>query len=562
MGILLSVLHITGLVALVGVTFVVFSVLKNYVVPSPLDNIPGPPRGHWVSESGNLGQLFHRTGGDFNDLVNSDYGPVVKLHGMFGTRQLYVFDPLALSSIVVKDQYVYEESPEFLAQFHCVLGDGLLATLGERHRRQRRLLNPVFSIAHMRHMLPIFYNITSKLREAIAKRVKDGQQEIDMLDWMGRTALELVGQAGLGWSFDPLVNDTVDSNLGTLVKALVPALFRIYMFRPLFPPALKIGSPTLWRRLLDFIPHAGVQHVRRIADGIDTHSRHIYETRKRAMREGDEAVMHQIGEGKDIMSKLMQANMAANEADKLPEDELLGQMAYEVVRSVLAMTFIFAGMDTTSNALARTIALLSEHQDVQDKLRVELLEAIRKYGAEIPHDVLTELPYMDAICRETLRLYAPVPWLMRKTREDIVMPLSAPIRGVDGTLISEVPVPKGTYVHIAILASNRNPQLWGPDAGEWKPERWLNPLPETVKEAHIPGVYSNLMTFLGGGRACIGFKFSQLEMKVVLAMLFSNFTFAPSDKTIYWNMAGIQYPTVDMNTRPEMPMKVVFVKPS
>ena len=103
---------------------------------------------------------------------------------------------------------------------HCVLGDGLLATLGERHRRQRRLLNPVFSIAHMRHMLPIFYNITTKLQEALARRVKEGEQEIDVLDWMGRTALELVGQAGLGWSFDPLVNDTVDSNLGTAVKAL------------------------------------------------------------------------------------------------------------------------------------------------------------------------------------------------------------------------------------------------------------------------------------------------------------------------------------------------------
>ena len=102
-----------------------------------------------------------------------------------------------------------------------MLGDGLLATLGEQHRRQRRLLNPVFSIAHMRHMLPIFYNITGKLQEAIARRVKDGQQEIDVLDWMGRTALELVGQAGLGWSFDPLVNDTVDSNLGTAIKALV-----------------------------------------------------------------------------------------------------------------------------------------------------------------------------------------------------------------------------------------------------------------------------------------------------------------------------------------------------
>ena len=102
-----------------------------------------------------------------------------------------------------------------------MLGDGLLATVGEQHRKQRRLLNPVFSIAHMRHMIPIFYNITHKLQDAISMRVKDGQSEIDMLDWMGRTALELVGQAGLGWSFDPLVEDTVGNNLGTAVKSIM-----------------------------------------------------------------------------------------------------------------------------------------------------------------------------------------------------------------------------------------------------------------------------------------------------------------------------------------------------
>lgn len=50
--------------------------------------------------------------------------------------------------------------------------------------------------------------------------------------------------------------------------------------------------------------------------------------------------------------------------------------------------------------------------------------------------------------------------------------------------------------------------------------------------------------------------------EVVLAMLFSKFAFAPSDKNIYWNIAGIQYPTVDKNLRPEMPMKVSFVKSS
>jgi len=48
--------------------------------------------------------------------------------------------------------------------------------------------------------------------------------------------------------------------------------------------------------------------------------------------------------------------------------------------------------------------------------------------------------------------------------------------------------------------------------GEDAPERWLAPLPKTVTDAHIPAVYSTVMTFLGGGRACIGFKFSELEI--------------------------------------------------
>ena len=89
-----------------------------------------------------------------------------------------------------------------------MLGDGLLAVIGERHRKQRRLLNPVFSIAHMREMTPIFYSIARKLQEAVAARVQGGQTEIDMLDWMGRTALELIGQGGLGYSFDPLTSES------------------------------------------------------------------------------------------------------------------------------------------------------------------------------------------------------------------------------------------------------------------------------------------------------------------------------------------------------------------
>ncbi|OBZ67938.1 hypothetical protein A0H81_12339 [Grifola frondosa] len=116
---------------------------------------------------------------------------------------------------------------------------------------------------------------------------------------------------------------------------------------------------------------------------------------------------------------------------------------------------------------------------------------------------------------------------------------------------------------VGVMACNTSKTIWGDDAYEWKPERWLSPLPNTVSEAHIPGIYSNLMTFLGGGRACIGFKFSQLEMKVVLSLLLSNFTFELSDKPIVWNVAGVRYPTMGKDGRkPQMLLKVGLIKGS
>ena len=58
--------------------------------------------------------------------------------------------------------------------------------------------------------------------------------------------------------------------------------------------------------------------------------------------------------------------------------------------------------------------------------------------------------------------------------------------------MTEIPVPKGTTIQVGIVSSNWNKAVWGKDAMEWKPERWIDPLPKTVEEAKIPGVYSNL----------------------------------------------------------------------
>ncbi|KAG6813896.1 hypothetical protein H0H92_005745 [Tricholoma furcatifolium] len=224
-------------------------------------------------------------------------------------------------------------------------------------------------------------------------------------------------------------------------------------------------------------------------------------------------------------------------------------------------TFAFAATDTTSNALSRILHLLALHPEAQERLRAEVTEARKAHNGDVPYDELVALPFMDAVCRETLRLHAPVPRVMRVARQDIVLPLSSPIKGINERELDSILVPKNTKVFIGILNANRDPMLWGADSLDWKPERWLKPLPQALHEAHMPGIYSHLLTFIGGGRACIGFKFSQLEMKVVLSTLVSQFRFYPSEKEIVWRMSGITNPTLkDSPEQPQLPLKIEVVE--
>ena len=89
-------------------------------------------------------------------------------------------------------------------------------------------------------------------------------------------------------------------------------------------------------------------------------------------------------------------------------------------------TFILAAMDTTSTALATTLQLLSEHPEVQQNLRQEILDASR--DQDLDYDALVSLPYLDAVCRETLRLYVDCRRALRslKVVADSISPRSHP----------------------------------------------------------------------------------------------------------------------------------------
>jgi len=490
--------------------------------------------------------MYDRHGLEFLVRMITNYQPIIKLAGLFGSKQLYVFDPKALYHIVVKDQYIYEETPTFLLMCRTVFGEGLLASTGEHHRRQRKILNPVFSVDHMRRLTPIFYEVTHRLRKALSTQLQQGPKEIEMLQWLSRTALEIIGQGGLGHTFDSL-EQPEPNPMADAIKSIPLLISPFLVFRPLLPFFLGFSTAEVRKRLADWIPIPRLQRLRKMSTLLEDTAKDVLASRRAGIANGSDDSSRK---GSDLMTILLRENMAAGGKDQMSETELLGHIG----------TMTFAALETTSSALARALHVLAARPNVQNKLREELRKA--RQDGDIGFDELMSLPYLDAVCREALRLYPPFPHLTRRSVRDAVLPLSQPITGVDGTTMSEIFVPKDTNIMIGILGSNLNPAVWGDDVLEFKPERWLAPLPEAITEAHIPGVYSNLMTFLGGGRACIGFKFSQLEMKVVLSVLLDTFQFNLSSQDIYWNLGAIQYPSAGpLSAKPELILEVSLASP-
>ena len=141
-------------------------------------------------------------------------------------------------------------------------------------------------------------------------------------------------------------------------------------------------------------------------------------------------------------------------------------------------TFFFAGSDTTSLALTWIIYLLSMYPSLQDRLRAE----IRAFNATHPKlpafsekggwdevwSALDELPYLNNVIREALRLIPPVHSSIRVAMHDDEIPTSEAIRMRDGSVRYGVKIRKGQFVHIPVESMNTDKGVWGEDAWAFK----------------------------------------------------------------------------------------------
>ncbi|GAB1525208.1 hypothetical protein RhiTH_008365 [Rhizoctonia solani] len=321
---------------------------------------------------------------------------------------------------------------------------------------------------------------------------------------------------------------------------------------------IKLRPACFRRFVVDRLPFGPAQALKNSTDVVDHTANTIYKKRKSAFENG--TLDSEIAAGNDVVSMLLKQSETLSGEEQMTEEELIAQVN----------GLVFAGHDTTSSALARTLHFLTQYPDVQDQLRKEVQEAHRQHGKDLDYDQLNSLQYLDAVCRESLRLAAPVQRIQRVAGADWSLPLQHPVKAKDGrTELSSIHVPKGTHIYLSIGAINRDKELWGEDASEFKPSRWLQPLPNSLSESKIPGVYSNIMAFSGGPRACLGLKFTQIEMKVVLSNLISSLKFEMGDEEIIWVAAGVAKPYargkdggIDVVRGPTLPLKVTVLERS
>jgi cytochrome P450 len=278
--------------------------------------------------------------------------------------------PELVQKVLVAESAKFEKGRTLeRALFFRFLGDGLLNSRGEAHRRQRRLVLPAFH----RTRLAGYSQTIAEAATTVSARWRDGD-EPDIATEMSALTLSVVGRTFFS---SPAGSEALSQAFEQLTA---------HINRLTFP-----GARWLLRTPLPF--------ARKIRASEATLNEVVYRLihERRASKQ----------DTGDLLSMLLLAEDAEKSGDGLTDTEIRDQV----------MTIFFAGQETTANALTWTWWLLARHPEIEKKLHAELAEVLG--GRKPLHEDYPRLRYTQQIVREVLRLYPPI-WAMgRRALEDV-----------------------------------------------------------------------------------------------------------------------------------------------
>ncbi|KAJ7284578.1 cytochrome P450 monooxygenase pc-1 [Mycena rebaudengoi] len=192
-------------------------------------------------------------------------------------------------------------------------------------------------------------------------------------------------------------------------------------------------------------------------------------------------------------------------------DELLKSTTDQKLLKDEILNILLAGRETTMLTLTLIVYFLSIHPKVTARLREEIIKSVGP-SARPTYDDIKEMKYLKAVINETMRLYPPVPFNIRESVKATTWPSPDP---------NEKPIyiPAGVKVPYSIMVMQRRKDLWGPDADEFDPDRFL--------DDRVQYMVSNPFQFLpfnAGPRICLGQQFAYNEMSFLIIRLLQNFS--------------------------------------
>ncbi|KAL9595950.1 MAG: hypothetical protein Q9219_006141 [cf. Caloplaca sp. 3 TL-2023] len=409
---------------------------------------------------------------------------LIRYLDFFNLERVAVVSPAALAEVLVHKCYEFEKPPQLRKGISRILGLGLFLSEGDEHKRQRKYLMPAFSYRHVKNLYPIFWDKSRELVEAIIASQQnasdcdsDKRISVEVNGWATRATLDIIGKGGFGQSFNAIQDP--NNELSRTYRDIFKANRRGQI--------LGVLGFLIPRWLIRRLPFLRNEKIRQASAFLRAFCRSSIESKRRKPQA-------ELDDELDILTVAMRSGEFSNE-------DLVDQM----------MTFLAAGHETTASALTWAIYLLAKHPDIQTRLRNEI-RSLLPHPIENPPTIVTsetmaKLTYLHDFCREVLRLYPTVALTIRVA--------------VKNTTICGQPIPKNTTIMIPPWAVNGNTELWGPDAEEFRPERWQQRKtqfdPSSADKDNNTSTNYQFMTVLHGPRSCIGQSFAMGELQCLLA---------------------------------------------
>ncbi len=366
-----------------------------------------------------------------------------------------VFRPEGARQVLATDFGRYSKDAPVFTEMIRFLGEGLLTSQGDRWRRDRRILQPLFT----RRRVATYVGTISEAADDLVASWRDGaraRRPVDLHSSAMHFALDALGRAVLG---DDVAGARVllQDALHVLSEHAIRRALAIARFPPSLPTPANVKAEKTQAALYGLVEE-------------------IVARRRSAQQTGD-----------DLLGRLLAA--------RDPEDGA-GIDDGDVRDQVLV--FLLGGHETTGAALAFTLHLLAAHGDVEERVRAEATAVLGDRAPE-PDDV-QELRYTTQVVDEALRLYPPGHILVRSAVEDTEL-LGHEVR-------------KGRIVVISIWGIHHSLAVW-PDSYRFDPDRFALHGPDADRAAHHVR-YAHL-PFGGGPRACIGAHLAITEIVVAVA---------------------------------------------